>query len=162
MYTVRIVVATVLIVEPGPARETWAELLELADEPAPLRRDMQQGVLYGVRDDDGHPRAAVLVLDRDNASAELRAVAVAGAHQGHGLGSWIVITVCERLRASGIRRVVVGTASSGLRQLGFYQRLGFRLSHVERDFFTPARGYPPDLSENGISSRDIVWMDQTL
>jgi ribosomal protein S18 acetylase RimI-like enzyme len=162
MDTVRIVAPGVLIVEPGPAREAWAELLELADEPAPLRRDLQRGVLYGVRDDDTHTRAAVLALDRGDASAELRAVAVAEAHQGRGLGSWMVTEVCDRLRASGVQRVVVGTASSGLRQLGFYQRLGFRVSHVERDFFTPARGYPSDLSENGISSRDIVWMDRDL
>jgi GNAT superfamily N-acetyltransferase len=162
MDTVRIVIGSLLIVEPGPAREPWAELLQLADEPAPLRRALQQGVLYGIRNDDTHPRAAILVLNHGSASAELRAVAVAEAHQGHGLGSWIVKEVCERLRSAGIQRVVVGTASSGLRQLGFYQRLGFRLSHVERDYFTPERGYPPDLSENGISSRDIVWMDQDL
>jgi ribosomal protein S18 acetylase RimI-like enzyme len=154
--------ADVVIVEPGPARDAWVELLRLADEPTPLRAVLQQGVLYGVRDDDARPRAAVLVLNHGNAAAELRAVAVAGPHQGRGLGSWIVSEVCERLRVSGIRRVVVGTASSGLRQLGFYQRLGFRVSHVERDFFTPERGYPPGLSENGISSRDIVWMDQEL
>jgi hypothetical protein len=57
---------------------------------------------------------------------------------------------------------VVGTASSGTRQLGFYQRLGFRLTHVERDCFTEDRGYPPGLSENRIATRDMVWMAREL
>lgn len=151
-----------LPIPPGPARERWVALLELADEPVPLRRYVQLGVLYGVEDEDRTPSAAVLVVDLADDVAELRAVAVAEPHQGRGIGTWIVTVVCDLLRASGTRRVVVGTASSGIRQLGFYQRLGFRLSHVERDFFTQERGYPADDHENGIPVRDMVWMDRSL
>ena len=151
-----------LIISPGAARERWVALLELADEPVPLRRYLQQGVLYGVEDEDRTPIAAVLVVDLADDVAELRAVAVAEPKQGRGLGTWIVTEVCDRLRARGTRRLVVGTASSGIRQLGFYQRLGFRLTHVDRDFFTPERGYPADDHENGIPVRDMVWMDRAL
>ena len=56
----------------------------------------------------------------------------------------------------------MGTASSGVRQLAFYQRLGFRLTHIEADFFTTEKGYPADLSENGIATRDMVWMELVL
>jgi ribosomal protein S18 acetylase RimI-like enzyme len=73
-----------------------------------------------------------------------------------------VSEVCDRLRDRGIRRVVVGTATSGVRQLAFYQRLGFRLERIERDFFTTEKGYPADLSENGIPTRDMAWMDREL
>ena len=104
----------------------------------------------------------MLVVDLPDRAAELRAVAVVETEQGAGLGSWLVDAVCTRLRGQGIERVVVGTASSGVRQLAFYQRLGFRLSHVERDFFTAAKGYPAELSENGIATRDMVWMDRDL
>jgi GNAT superfamily N-acetyltransferase len=140
----------------------WVPLLELADEPGPLRRYVQQGVLSGVEDEDRAPIAAVLVIDLADDVAELRAVAVAEPHQGRGIGTWIATAVCARLRTSGMRRVVVGTASSGIRQLGFYQRLGFRLSHVDCDFFTRERGYPADHRENGILVRDMVWMDRSL
>ena len=154
---------TIVEVDPGRAREAWVELLELADEPAPLRRYLDDGTLYGVVDDAaGRPRAAVLTLDRPDGSAELRAVAVAEEEQGTGLGSWLVAEVCERLRARGIRRVVVGTATSGVRQLAFYQRLGFRLDRIERDFFTAEKGYPAGLSENGVPVRDMAWMDREL
>ena len=150
-------------IDPGRAREAWIELLELADEPAPLRRYLDDGTLFGVVDGaSGRPRAAVLTIDEADGSTELRAVAVAESEQGRGLGSWLVAEVCERLRARGIRRVVVGTATSGIRQLGFYQRLGFRLARIERDFFSAERGYPAGLSENGIPTRDMAWMDREL
>jgi ribosomal protein S18 acetylase RimI-like enzyme len=156
-------VPDVVTIEPGPAREAWIPLLELADEPVPLRGYLHDGTLYGVVDvASGEPLAAVLVIDLDDTSAELRAVAVAEAAQGVGLGSAVVEEVCGRLRGRGVRRVVVGTATSGVRQLAFYQRVGFRLSHVERDFFTSEKGYPADLAENGIPTRDMAWMDREL
>jgi hypothetical protein len=74
----------------------------------------------------------------------------------------VIEAVLDELRRRGTHTVVVGTASSGTRQLAFYQRCGFRVSHVERDFFTTEKGYPADLSENGIPTRDMVWMDRTL
>ena len=152
---------SLVTVEPGPAREAWVALLELADEPAPLRAYLQEGDLFGVLH-DGKPQAAVLVVPAEPGVAELRAVAVAEAAQGQGVGTRVIVAVLDELRRRGTRRVVVGTASSGTRQLAFYQRCGFRVSHVERDFFTTGKGYPADLSENGIPTRDMVWMDRTL
>jgi GNAT superfamily N-acetyltransferase len=130
----------------------------LADEPVPLARYVHDGDLYGVVDADGLPVAAVLVISTAAEETELRAVAVAESEQGNGLGTQIIEAVFERLHANGVRRVIVGTASSGVRQLAFYQRLGFRLTHIEPDFFTVEKGYPPGLEEHGIPTRDMVWM----
>jgi ribosomal protein S18 acetylase RimI-like enzyme len=155
-------VPEIVMIPTGAAREGWFELLELADEAAPLRGYLQQGTLFGIVDPEGEPQAAILVVDLDGGRSELRAVAVAESAQGRGLGSWIVAEVCGRLRADGVRTVVVGTASSGVRQLAFYQRLGFRLTSIERDYFTSEKGYPAELSENGIPTRDMVWMERSL
>jgi GNAT superfamily N-acetyltransferase len=144
-------------VPPGPERERWVPVLERADEPAALRAYLQDGELFGLEASDGAPLAAILVI-----GVELRAVAVAEASQGEGIGTDLVMRVLGLLAQRGLRTAIVGTASSGVRQLAFYQRCGFRLSHVERDFFTEAKGYPPDLAENGIATRDIVWMDREL
>jgi ribosomal protein S18 acetylase RimI-like enzyme len=149
-------------VPPGPAREAWVPLLELADEPEPLRAYLQDGELLGFVTRGGTPRAGILVVDEAPGVAELRAVAVAEAEQGRGVGTQLVAAVLDVLAARGVERVRVGTASSGVRQLAFYQRCGFRLSHVERDYFTAEKGYPPGLSEHGIPVRDMVWMDRTL
>jgi ribosomal protein S18 acetylase RimI-like enzyme len=161
-YRVVVPIEPLIVVAPGAPREPWVPLLELADEPEPLRAYLQDGELLGYVDGDGRPLAAILVIEAEPGVAELRAVAVAERAQGVGVGTGLVAAVLERLRERGTRTVVVGTASSGVRQLAFYQRCGFRVSHVERDFFTEAKGYPAGIRENGIPTRDMVWMDRTL
>ena len=81
---------------------------------------------------------------------------------GQGVGTLMLRTVLAELRARGVARVVVGTSSAGIGQLAYYQKAGFRLWRIERDFFSPARGYPEGIEENGIPLRDMVWMDQEL
>jgi hypothetical protein len=73
-----------------------------------------------------------------------------------------IALVLTELRAAGTRRVIVGTASSSIGPIAFYQKTGFRLWTIERDFFNEERGYPARVTENGILVRDMVWMDQTL
>lgn len=148
----------------GRDREPWVPLLELADEPEPLRAYLHDGELFGLRGSDQQPLAAILVIDdrSGDGSAELRAVAVAEHAQGRGIGSQMLEAVIGVLHARGTRRVIVGTASSGTRQLAFYQRCGFRLARVERDYFTLEKGYPPGLRENGIAVRDMVWLDRDV
>jgi GNAT superfamily N-acetyltransferase len=151
-----------LVEVPAGERERWISLLELADEAEPLRAYLDDGVLYGLVGADGAPRAAVLIIEETPEVAELRAVAVDESVQGQGVGTLLISTVLFVLAQRGMRRATVGTASSGVRQLAFYQRCGFRLTHVERDFFTPEKGYPAGLAEHGIPIRDMVWMDRDL
>ena len=50
----------------------------------------------------------------------------------------------------------VATATADIANLRFYQRLGFRMDHVERDAFTIDRGYR-SLHVDRIPVRDRVW-----
>ncbi len=70
---------------------------------------------------------------------------------GYGLASpgWVI----GRLGTCGARSLEVGTGSFGF-QLAFYQRQGFRVSRIERDFF--ARNYPQPVFENGIRLLDML------
>ncbi len=70
--------------------------------------------------------------------------------------------VLERLRDVRVRRVIIGTSTSGIGQLAYYQKAGFRLRAVERDFFTPGTRLPRRDRGDGIPLRDMVWMDQDL
>lgn len=150
-------------IEPGQERERYMPLLLLADESEiQVRSYLQEGELYVLSDADGIPLGVVLVLYEEDASAELKAVAVAPEHQGRGRGKHLVALVLATLRANGIHRVVVGTGNSSIGQMAFYQKAGFRLWRIERDAFTAERGYPADLEENGIRLRDMVWLDQRL
>jgi ribosomal protein S18 acetylase RimI-like enzyme len=88
-------------------------------------------------------------------------VAIDAALHRRGIGKRMLAAVLADLTTRGVTRVVVGTGNSGVGQLA-YQKAGFRLWKIERNFFGPERGYPDGREDNGILLRDMVWMDQTL
>ena len=138
-------------------------LLLLADESEEqVRSYYQSGDLYALRSDAGATLGMTLVLPDEHDAVELKAVAVAPDLHGKGVGRRMLALVIDDLRERGIPRAIVGTGNSGIGQIAFYQKAGFRLWKIERDFFTPARGYPEDIEENGIRLRDMVWFDQDL
>ena len=112
--------------------------------------------------DDALAVGIVLTIPAEQDSVELKAVAVDSAQQNRGIGRRMLAAVLEELRRRGVRRAIVGTANAGIGQLAYYQKAGFRLLRIERDFFSPARGYPAVMEDNGIRLRDMVWMDLEL
>ena len=105
------------------------------------------------------PIGVVLVLDHGEQERELRYVAIAESHQRKGLGKAMLADVRAAEAARGAARLLVGTSSADTGNLDFYQRCGYRLLSIERDYFTPVRGYPPDFVLNGLPAVDMVWMD---
>ena len=147
----------------GPARDEFMPLLLLADDSeAQVRSYYQQGHLFVLCGDDGIVMGMTLAIPNPGGDVELKSVAVAPSLHGRGIGQRMMKLVLAELRAAGVRRVTVGTSSSGIGQLAFYQKTGFRPFKIERDFFSPERGYPEGTTENGIPLRDLVWMDQAL
>jgi ribosomal protein S18 acetylase RimI-like enzyme len=154
---------TLISIAAGPERERFLPLLLLADESLQeVRSDMNRGDLFAFVERDGAAVGIVLTLPEANGSVELRAVAVDEARQNLGIGSRMLAAVLDELRRRGVRRAVVGTANAGIGQLAYYQKAGFRLLRIERDFFSTARGYPAVMEDNGIRLRDMVWMDLDL
>lgn len=148
----------------GEDREAYLPLLLLADEPEPLRGYLNVGDLYVLHDEAGEPLGVTLTLPygQEPVTVELRNVAVALGQHNRGLGKRMLAAVLADLRARGIRRAVVGTSNAGIGQIAFYQKTGFRLWRIERDYFTAEKGYDPEERENGLAHRDMVWFDQDL
>lgn len=148
----------------GADREPFVPLLLLADEPDPLRTYLNTGDLYVLQDSAGSPLGVTLVLPYhdETTTSELKAVAVDASTHNRGLGQRMLRGVMDELRARGQTRVVVGTSNAGIGQIAFYQKAGFRILCIERDYFTVEKGYDPDERENGLPHRDMVWFDQDL
>ena len=154
---------TLIEVPAGAERECFLPLLLLADESLQqVRSYMHSGELYAFVGNDGIAVGIVLTIPAEQNSVELKAVAVDTTQQNRGIGRRMLAAVIEELRRRGVRRAIVGTANAGIGQLAYYQKAGFRLLRIERDFFSPARGYPAVMQDNGIRLRDMVWMDLEL
>lgn len=149
----------VRIVPAGPDRDRYLPLLRLADDSEmQVRGYYQRGDLYAVDDESGEPLGIILTVPQSDGSVELRAVAVDARRHNQGIGRQMLAAVLADLRQRGVRRVTVGTGNSSIGVLAFYQKAGFRLERIERDFFMPERGYPDGLTEHGILLRDMVWL----
>jgi ribosomal protein S18 acetylase RimI-like enzyme len=151
-------------IQPGPEREAFVPLLLLADAEPQVRAYLQLGDLYALRGPDREPLGVTLVLPdpAEPRTAELRAVAIDPTQHNRGLGRRMLASVLADLRARGFRRSVVGTSNAGIGQIAFYQKAGFRISRIDRDYFTPQKGYDPNERENGLPHRDMIWFDQDL
>jgi ribosomal protein S18 acetylase RimI-like enzyme len=91
-------------------------------------------------------------------TSKIVSVAVVNPGRRRGIGTALIRAGLTWLFSRGAARVLVGTASADVDNLRLYQRLGFRLVRVERDAFTPDRGYSPALNVHGIPIRDRVWL----
>lgn len=84
---------------------------------------------------------------------EIVELAMAADRQGEGLGRQLVAWVADEARRRGKRALEVGTSNASLGNLAFYQKCGFRMDHVRRDYFWYQR--PPRV-ENDIPVRDLL------
>ncbi|SDY12084.1 Acetyltransferase (GNAT) family protein [Evansella caseinilytica] len=93
-------------------------------------------------------------------TVELVNIAVAEECRGRGIGKKLVMHAVQVAKARGYKTMEVGTGNSSISQLALYQKCGFRIVGVDRDFFV--RHYPEDIYEGGIQCRDMVRLAQDL
>jgi ribosomal protein S18 acetylase RimI-like enzyme len=134
-------------------RAGLAALFRLADDSErAIAAYRERGDVLVARDGAGATVGHVQMI-----GAELKSLAVVEPWRGVGLGRALVRAGIAHARERGESRIVVSTAAADTRLLRFYQQLGFRLTHIERDVFTPLAGYPADLRVDGIRILDRVW-----
>jgi NAD(P)H-dependent FMN reductase/GNAT superfamily N-acetyltransferase len=95
---------------------------------------------------------AVVVRWRPGLSSEILYLGVDAPVRGRGHGRRLLEHVKDLLPRHG-RRLLVGTATSSLDNLAFYQRCGFRMSAVKKDHFDYVE---PGTEEFGIPLRDMI------
>lgn len=135
---VEALVPLLLLAEPSERALRWS-LAHLSD--AVYRLDVG-GTLAG---------AATLRWDGD--PCEIVELAVAGERHGQGLGRHFLGWIAGEARRRGKRAIEVGTANASLGNIAFYQRCGFRMHHVRRDYFSY---YRAPRVEHGIEVRDLL------
>ncbi|OZB96232.1 GNAT family N-acetyltransferase [Paenibacillus sp. XY044] len=135
-------------------------LLLLADPSLKLVEDyLRRGYCFIGSLNDQIIGVYVLLPTRPD-TVELVNVAIDEKHQGQGNGKRLVehaIRIAEEL---GFKTIEVGTGNSGMGQLALYQKCGFRIIGIDRDFFV--RHYDEEIFENGIQVLDMIRLSQDL
>ncbi|MDB4880195.1 MAG: Ribosomal protein acetylase RimI and related acetyltransferase [Gemmatimonadetes bacterium] len=109
-------------------------------------------------DVDGTPAGAATMRWRDD-PAELVELAVVADQQGRGIGHQIIDWLVDEGRRRGVAGIEVGTRSTALENIAFYQKCGFRPLSVRRDYFWY---YAEPVVEHGIVVRDMLVFERQL
>ncbi len=102
---------------------------------------------------DAEILAGAIAKGSGEGCAEIFNIAVLPDHQQKGIGSRLLEYMMGQLKDAGFQRVELGTGTFG-HQLGFYQKHGFRVDRIDRDFFL--HHYDEPIFENGIQHRDML------
>ena len=138
-------------------KKEYLSLLLLADEQEDMiDRYLERGYMY-VLDDDG-VKAESVVTDEGDGILELKNLAVRPDSQGKGYGRQMIRFVADTYRKR-FRILQVGTGDSPA-TIPFYEKCGFRRSHVVRNFFTEHYDHP--IYEGGKRLVDIVYLKMEL
>ncbi|MBO0992871.1 GNAT family N-acetyltransferase [Bacillus sp. SD088] len=135
-------------------------LLLLADPSRKLvEAYLQRGQCFIAQEKERIIGVYVLLPTRPE-TIELVNLAVDENYQGRGIGKQLVFHAIEEASRLGFKTIEVGTGNSGVDQLALYQKCGFRITGIDKDFFL--RHYSEKIFENGIQVIDMVRLAQDL
>ena len=95
----------------------------------------------------------VLIKTRPH-TMELVNISVKDNFQGKGIGRKMMNHAINIAKESGAKVLELGTGNSSIGQLAFYQKLGFRIVGIDKDFFI--NNYEEEIIENGIKCVDMI------
>ncbi|UBH09663.1 GNAT family N-acetyltransferase [Macrococcus armenti] len=129
------------------------ELLLLADPSIEMiNQYLSESSIYTVEEKD---LIGVIVLKKISESTmEIMNIAVSDAYQGKGYGKLMLKEAEKIAKHSGYNNLIIATANSSLNQLALYQKCGFRLHKIEKDFFI--NNYKEVIMENSIRAMDKI------
>lgn len=102
----------------------------------------------------------IVLLPTRPETLEIVNLAVAAAHRGKGVATQLIIFSLNYARDENFKTVEIGTGSIGFEQLYLYQKCGFRMTSIERDYFV--RHHDEEIIENNLVLRDMVRLSQDL
>ena len=149
-----------MIRELNKAEELPMELLLLADPSEKLVREYVSRGKCFIMTLDGLIVGTYVIIPTRPETVEIVNVAVNENYHGKGYGKQLVLHAIETAKQEGYKTIEIGTGNSGVVQLALYQKCGFRMTSIDRDFFV--RHYDEPIFENGIQVIDMVRLSQDL
>lgn len=139
--------------------ENHYKLLLEADPSKRLVEDYtQRGSVFAALDPDLVGIMVLLPTRPD--TLELVNIAVDEAFQNQGYAQKLIAFAFDYAKERGIKTMEVGTGSTGFAQLYLYQKCGFRMTSIDKDFFI--RHYDEVIIDNGQVLNDMVRLSLDL
>ncbi|WP_404430726.1 GNAT family N-acetyltransferase [Sutcliffiella horikoshii] len=141
-------------------RLEYLPFLVMADESESVVKDyIAEGQMFAILLDSDKVAGVALFVEDSEDVIELKNIALDPQFRGLGLGKQVINLAFEIFREQGFRKMIVGTANSSIANLAFYQKVGFRMVEIRKDFFLK---YPEPIFEDGIQAVDMVVFEREL
>ncbi len=140
-------------------RENYVDLLLLADESKEIVQEyMNSGELFAIT--YGNRTIGICLFTfHPNEIVEIKNIALISSFRNQGFGKMVIKQAFEHFSLQRKKEVIVGTANSSISNIVFYQKAGFRFSHIVHDYFLR---YPQPIIENGIRALDMIMFRKKL
>lgn len=133
------------------------ELLLLADpSKIAINKYLKKGKCLAAYD-DGDLVGVCVVVSKSKNIFEIMNIAVAEGKQNKGIGKLLVLDAIKITKKEGAKKLLVGTGNSSTSQLAFYQKCGFKIAGIKKDYFI--KNYKEPIYENGTQCKDMIMLE---
>ncbi|HQW83013.1 MAG TPA: GNAT family N-acetyltransferase [Ferruginibacter sp.] len=131
-------------------------LLLLSDDTVDaINNNLTGGELYIATIQEKIAGAFILKLIETD-TIEIKNIAVDEAVQGNGIGSILLQYIIESTKARKLKSLIVGTCDQCNKEIRFYQKSGFKIFSIKKNFFID--NYTNPIYENDVQIRDMVML----
>lgn len=138
-------------------KKRYIDLLLLGDEDEKtIDKYLERGEMY-ILDDNGI-KAECVVTDEGSKILEIKNIAVSPKFQKQGYGKKLIEFITEKY-SENFSVIQAGTGDSPL-TIPFYEKYGFRKSHIVKNFFID--NYKNPIYEEGVQLIDMIYLQKNL
>ncbi len=140
-------------------RKNFMNLLLLADENKEVVNEyINKGDMFSIIL-SGNVIGVAIFINESPFTVELKNIAIAPEFRGKGFGKEILKKAIALYKEKSFTKMTVGTANSSIDNIAFYQKAGFRIVGIRKDFF---KKYSEPIYENGIQAIDMIMFEKDL
>jgi len=136
------------------------ELLLLADETIDaINKYIFDSELHVV-ELEGKIIAIYVLFPINEQEMEIKNIAVKHEYQNQGIGKFLLQDAMFKGKEKKIKFLIIGTASTAIKQLKLYKGVGFKPFGTKKDFFII--NYPKAIIEDGMQLKDMIMLRKEL
>jgi N-acetylglutamate synthase-like GNAT family acetyltransferase len=134
-------------------------LLEADPAVEKIKHYLKKGTCYAFKR-NGKIIAACVLNNLWCKQTEIKNISVKKEFRNKGIGKALIKSVINKCKEDRIKKIVLGTGNSSINQIAFYQKCGFRIKTVWKDFFL--KNYKEKIMENGIQCVDMIRFEMKI
>lgn len=90
-------------------------------------------------------------------TVEIKNIAVEESYHGNGVGKLMLAHAAQISKNKNFSTIIIGTGNSSIGQLYLYQRQGFEIFDIKKNFFV--ENYPDPIFEDGIQCKHMIMLE---